>query len=344
MAMRLLRFLPLPLLLLVGALLFAGCGGGSNSSKSPKSVPQDAVAVVGDATITKTQFNDLIASAKSTYKARKTAFPKVGTTAYNSLRDQAVTYLVQESELEQKGKELNVSVTPKDITDRITQIKTQYFSGSDTKYRAQLKAQGLTEAQLKQDLYAQVLSEKLYAKVTADVKVTDAAVKAYYASHSSTYTTQASRTVRHILVSTKAKADDIEKQLKAGGDFAALAKKYSTDTSSAKNGGKLTISKGQTVPTFEKSAFSLKVNEISAPVHSQYGWHIIQALTPITPAKTTPFKSVKTQIQQTLLSTKKTNVMTKWVNQLKKSFEPTIAYQAGYAPATTATTGTTGTT
>ena len=150
--------------------------------------------------------------------------------------------------------------------------------------------------------------------------------------------------MRHILVNTKKLADGLEAQLKNGADFAALAKKYSKDTSSAKNGGKLTISKGQTVKPFEDSAFSLKTNEISAPVHSTYGWHIIQALGPVTPAKTTPLKSVKTQIQQSLLSTKKTNVMTTWVNDLKKSFEPTIAYQAGYAPATTATTGTTGTT
>jgi foldase protein PrsA len=341
MDMRLLRFLTLPLLL-AAAFLVAGCGGGG--SKAPKTVPQDAVAVVGSATITKAQFNDLMASAKSTYKARKTAFPKVGTSAYTSLRDQAVTYLVQESELEQKAKDLGISVTPKDVNARIAQIKTQYFSGSEKKYKAQLKAQGLTEAQLKEDLYAQILSDKLYTKVTAGVKVTDAAIAKYYASHKSQYTTQESRTVRHILVNTKKLADTLETQLKNGADFAALAKKYSTDTSSAKNGGKLTISKGQTVKAFEDSAFSLKVNEISKPVHSQYGWHIIQALTPITPAKTTPLKSVKTTIKQSLLSTKKTNVMTAWVNNLKKSFQPTIAYQAGFAPATTATTGTTGTT
>ncbi len=339
--MRTLRFLTLPLLL-AAALFVAGCGGGGGSAA--KTVPQDAVAVVGSSTITKAQFNNLMASAKSTYKARKTAFPKVGTPAYTSLRDQAVTYLVQESELEQKAKDLGITVTPKDVAARITQIKTQYFSGSETKYKAQLKAQGLTEAQLKDDLYAQILSEKLFNKVTADVKVTDAAVKKYYASNKSQYQTQESRTVRHILVSTKKLADQLETQLRNGGDFAALAKKYSKDTSSAKSGGKLTISKGQTVKPFEDAAFSLKVNEISAPVHSTYGWHIIQALGPVKPATTTPFASVKTQIRQSLLSTKKTSVMTTWVNKLKKTFEPTINYQSGFTPATTATTGTTGTT
>lgn len=329
--MRKLRFLPLPLLLVL-ALVVAGCGGGS------KSVPQDAVAVVDGQTITKAQFNDLIASAKRTYKARKTAFPKPGTAAYKSLEDQAVTYLVQEAELEQKAKDMGVTVTDKDVQARIEQIKQQYFGGKEAEYKKQLAAQGLTEAQLEQDLHAQILSEKLYNKVTADAKVGDAEVTRYYNQHTSQYTTQASRDVRHILVSSKAKADSLEAQLKAGASFAALAKKYSTDTQSAKVGGKLTITKGQTVPPFDKAAFALKVNQISAPVHSQYGWHIIQALGPVKPAKQTPLKSVKEQIRQNLLQTKKTDEMTKWVDDLKKSYAAKVSYQAGYAPATTATT------
>ena len=61
--------------------------------------------------------------------------------------------------------------------------------------------------------------------------------------------------MRHILVKTKAQADELEAQLKDGGDFAALAKQYSQDTGSKENGGKLTISRGQTVAPFDKAAF-----------------------------------------------------------------------------------------
>jgi parvulin-like peptidyl-prolyl isomerase len=338
--MRLLRFLALPVLL-AAVLLAAGCGGGS------KSVPSNAVAVVGNDTITKSQFNFLIEGAKRAYKARKTPFPKVGTTQYKSIEDQAVTYLVQQDELEQKAKDLGVSVSDKDIQTRLTQIKAQYFGGSEKRYQAQLKAQGLTQSQIEQDLHAQILSEKLYNKVTADVKVSDAEVKAYYDAHKATYSTAESRDVRHILVNNKSLADKLETQLKGGASFAKLAKQYSKDPGSAAKGGKLTITKGQTVPQFDKVAFALKTNETSAPVHTQYGWHIIQALSAVKPAKQTPLASVKDSIRQQLLQTKKTDTMTKWVDDLKKSYAKKTRYAAGYEPPattslSTATSTTTG--
>jgi len=333
MDMRLLRFLPVALLLAL-VLVAAGCGGGS------KSVPSSAVARVGNETITKDQFNFLIDGAKRTYKVRKTAFPKPGTTQYKSLQDQAMQYLVQQSELEQKAKDLKITVTDKDVAARLVTIKAQYFKGSEANYKKQLKAQGLTEPQLKLDLRAQILSEKLYNAVTGKIKLTDAEIAKYYKANPSLYGTPASRDVRHILVNSKKLADSIETQLKSGGNFAALAKKYSKDPGSAKTGGKLTITKGQTVPEFDKEAFALKTNEISPPIHTQYGWHIIQALSAVKPATTKSLASVKAQISQTLLQSKRTAAMTKWLDDVKKSFAKQTSYQAGYVPESTAATGT----
>jgi foldase protein PrsA len=167
--------------------------------------------------------------------------------------------------------------------------------------------------------------------------VTDADVKTYYNAHKDTYSQKESRDVRHILVNSKKLADQLETQLKNGGDFAKLAKKYSKDPGSASQGGKLTVSKGQTVAPFDKVAFTLKTNEISTPVHTTYGWHIIQALSAVKPAKVTPLADVKTSIQQQLLQTKKTDAMTKWVDDLKKTYAKQISYQTGYAPLATST-------
>jgi foldase protein PrsA len=332
--MRLLRFLPPALLLAI--VVVAGCGGGS------KSVASDSVAVVGNDQITKSEFNFLIAGAKSQALAAKATFPKPGTADYKTLQDKAMAYLVQEKELEQKGKDMGVEVTDADVDKQIAQIKKQYFGGSEKAFQAQLKQQGFTLPLLKIYQRGNLLSDKLYKKVTADAKVTDAGIQKYYDENKTQYTKVESRDVRHILVNSKAKADDLEAQLKAGGDFGALAKKYSKDTLSAVKGGKLTIEKGKTVAEFDKAAFALKTNAISPPVHTQYGWHIIQALSAVKPASTQPLSAVKETIRQNLLSQKKTDLFQKWLDGVKKDYEKSVRYQTGYVPeATTATTAAT---
>ena len=327
--MRLLRFVPVALLLV---LVVAACGGGS------KSVPSNSVAVVGDQEITKSEFNFLIDGARNQAKAAKATFPKPGTTEYKTLQDKAMAYLVQEKELEQKGKELGVEVSDADVDKQIAQIKKQVFGGNEQAFQAQMKQQGFTLPLLKVYQKGNLLSSKVYDKVTKDLKVTDAEIEKYYKDNAATqFTNLASRDVRHILVSSKKKADELEAQLKSGADFAKLAKKNPTDTGSAANGGKLTVQKGKTVPEFDKEAFALKTNEISPPVHTQYGWHIIQALGPVKAESKQPLSQVKEQIRQNLLQTKKTDAFQKWLDDLRKDYEKKVRYQVGYTPATTST-------
>jgi parvulin-like peptidyl-prolyl isomerase len=326
------HFLPFFVLLALVALLATACGGSSSKAKR---APANAVAQVGDETITKVEFSSLLDEAKQSYKSQKRPFPKAGSQEYKTLEDQAVQYLIQRSEFDQKGQDLGVNVSDAQVTKRLTQIKKQYFSGNDKKYRAQLKAQGLTEAQVREDIRAQLVSEGIFKKVTDPVKVTDADAKAYYNSHQSQYGTPESRDVRHILVNSKPLADSLYTQLKGGANFATLAKKYSKDPGSAAQGGKLTISRGQTVAAFDKTAFTLKTNEISKPVKTQYGWHIIQALSAVRPAKKTPFTQVKASITQQLLQQKKNDAMSKWVTDTKKDFcDGKVAYGKAYAPLT----------
>jgi parvulin-like peptidyl-prolyl isomerase len=171
------------------------------------------------------------------------------------------------------------------------------------------------------------------------VKVTDDEISDYYDKKKADYKVAASRDVRHILVAKKARADDLYSQLENGGNFAALAKKYSTDPGSKQNGGKLTVRKGETVPEFDKVAFELKKGELSAPVKTQYGYHIIEALSDVKPPSQTPLKDVKEQIRQQLLQEKRQKAITDWSKELNDEFEDKIAYQVGYAPP--ATTGNT---
>jgi parvulin-like peptidyl-prolyl isomerase len=319
------------------ALVGAACGGDSED------VPADAIAVVDGNEIDKSEFDALIGQAKKSYGLQKRDFPKVGSPEYNTLKNQAVQFLVQREQFEIKADELEVEVTDKQVDDRLAQIKKQYFQGSDKKYREQLKQQGLTEESVKRDIRAQLVQEGIFKKVTEDTKVTDKEIQDYYNKNKAQYGTPEQREVRHILVPTKKQADDIYQQLQGGGNFAALAKKFSKDPASASQGGKLTIARGQTVAPFDHTAFLLKEGQVSRPVKTQYGFHIIEPIGGIKPAETTELSKVKQSIRQQLLQTKRNESMTTWVEDTKKDFAEDTTYQVGFKPpaAATATAGTT---
>jgi parvulin-like peptidyl-prolyl isomerase len=326
--MRSLRYAAIPILA-VCALAAAGCG--SSTAK----VPADSVAVVGERPITKAQFDALIRRAELSYKSRQRPFPKAGTPEYQQLKQQALDILTQRAEFDQKASDLGVKVTEKQVDDRLAQLKKQYFGGDAKKYKEQLKSSGLTENDLREDIRSQLISEGIYSKVTATVKVPDKDIAAYYKSHMAQYKQPETRDIRHILVQKKAFADKLYAQVKGGADFAALAKKYSKDPGSAKNGGKLTIVRGQTVAPFDQTAFLMQKGQISHPVKTQYGYHIIQALSEIKPARTTPLKEVKASIKQQLLQQKRNEAMNNWVADTKKDYAKKIRYQIGFAPPAT---------
>ncbi|MGD1093138.1 MAG: peptidyl-prolyl cis-trans isomerase [Bryobacteraceae bacterium] len=141
------------------------------------------------------------------------------------------------------------------------------------------------------------------AKVEDSLVISDAQLRAAYSANMDNFRMPERVKVRHILVKTTdksdadkkqalAKANDILKQVKSGGNFPDLVKKYSDDTGTKDQGGEMWIVRGQTVPEFEKEAFSLKPSEISGIVSTEYGYHIIQVLEKESP-HVKPFDEVK---------------------------------------------------
>jgi parvulin-like peptidyl-prolyl isomerase len=328
------RAIPLLLAALAGVVVLAGCGSDKES------VPTNAVAVVGDETITKAEFDKLIDQAKGSYKTQKRKFPEAGSQEYEALRGQAMQFLVQRAQFEQEADDLGIKVSDEDVDKRLKDLIKQYFGGSKAKYEKQLKQQGLSEDQVRADVQAQLIQEKIYNQVTKEVKVDSAAIAASYKKNKSQYIQPASRDVRHILVKKKTLADQIYSQLTSGGNFATLARKYSQDPSSKSQGGKLTVSRGQTVPPFDRAAFSLEVRAISKPVKTQYGWHIIQPLGKVKKQTVTPLVQVRDAIRQQLLQDRKQAEMNDWVADVRKDFAKKTTYQVGYAPPETGTTQT----
>jgi peptidyl-prolyl cis-trans isomerase D len=155
------------------------------------------------------------------------------------------------------------------------------------------------------------------------IQVTPDEVQRFYNQNIDRYRTPEQVRASHILLKTegkdeakvRAEAEDVLKQVKAGGDFAALAKKYSEDTSK-ENGGDLDyFGKGKMVPEFEEAAFKLKVGETSDLVKSQFGFHIIK-VTDHKQEETRPLDAVRTEIQQQLLTEKSNQLVVKQATEI----------------------------
>lgn len=231
--------------------------------------------------------------------------------ALADVKSQMLLTKLQDSTLEA------IFVSPKEIEDAFRQkydrAKIQYIALTAGKFRDQVKP---TDQELRAYFEANHNNYQQPAKYTYQVlvvdqqsiektiAVTDAQLRAAYSASMDNFRMPERVRARHILVKTEgksdaekktleAKAQDLLKQVKGGADFAEVAKKNSEDPGSAEKGGDLGFFvRGQMVPEFERVAFSLKPNEISGIVTTQFGYHIIQLVSKEA-AQVKPFEEVK---------------------------------------------------
>jgi parvulin-like peptidyl-prolyl isomerase len=321
--------------------LAAACGGdgaeGASETTSTVEVPANAVALIGETAVLRTEFERLFRQAEAAYETQGREFPAPGTPEYEQLKNQTVDFLIQRIEFEREAEALGLTVTEQEVADRLAELKQQFFEGDEQVYQEELENQGITEADVLADLRAQLISRKIFEEVTNGETVTEQEVDTYYEENQEQFTTPESREVAHILVEDKQLADDLYAQLQEGANFEELAKKHSTDTGSAEEGGKLTDVRGSFVPEFEEVAFALETGEVGKPVESQFGWHIITALADTKPEETTPLEDVRESIRDQLLQDKQNRAMAAWVEQLRAKFADQISYATGFAPAVTGT-------
>jgi foldase protein PrsA len=302
----------------------AGCGN---------KLPAGAVATVGNGTVTQQQFDEIVGISQKQAASQPSPqpFPSPGTSQYKYFAAQVVNMLVNQELMKQQAAKLGVSVTAKELNDRIAQFDQQF--GSAKKFQQYLDKQGMTMAFAKTLIENQLLTQKIYQKVTTSVNVTDAQMQAYWKQHSAAFQQKPTRTVRHILVKTKAEAEKVRALLAANpsdANWKKVAQKYSTDPGTKSTGGNLgPISQGMMVAPFDKAAFALKKGVISMPVKTQYGWHILE-VTAITQGKSVTFAQSKSQIKQMLQAQSQQASWTAWLK--KVTTEANIRYAPGFNP------------
>ncbi|MEG0711910.1 MAG: peptidylprolyl isomerase, partial [Niameybacter sp.] len=141
----------------------------------------------------------------------------------------------------------------------------------------------------------------------------------YFNNHKDTFRAAATARAQHILVDSKEKAEEILAEINAGLTFEDAAKQYSSCPSSERGGDLGEFGRGQMVPEFENAVFSMEVDEVSAPVQTQFGYHIIK-LVSINSGAEPEFEATKDQVKQFLMSAKHNDIYTAKQAELKAKY------------------------
>lgn len=254
---------------LAASLLLVGCSGGGGN----------AAATVNGEDISKEQY-------EREYKVQaQNAMAQYGedflTQAAQDGSNKTMGELMRENTLEnligieiirQDAKKNNIEVTQEEVDTEISQMMQMY--GGEEQFNEILTSANMTAEDMKEYTELNLLMQKYQEKMLKDLEPKEDEIKAYYDKNKDQFkTVEAS----HILVETQEEADAVKKELDGGADFAALAKEKSKDPQSAQNGGSLgAFSKGQMVKEFDEKVFSMKPGEVSDPVKTQFGYHIIK--------------------------------------------------------------------
>jgi peptidyl-prolyl cis-trans isomerase C len=291
---------------------------------APKPVPAqlpEVIARVNDQPVTKLDFERLIKNIEASNG------PIPAERRDEILRqalEQLITYTVMKQEAVARG----VTVSDGEVDGQMQQMQKQFANAAD--FDKALASRNTTREQLKTDARNElVINKMIEAELASTAAATEPEAKDYYDKNPDRFKQGETVRASHILVMANEKADEatkktartkiegLLKRVKAGEDFAALAKEHSDDGSKEQGGDLGFFPQGKMVPEFEKAAFSMKPGEVSDIVTTQFGYHIIKT-TERKEATVVPFEQVKPRLIDFLSNQKKQERGRAFIDEAKK--------------------------
>ena len=261
--------------MLMASLLFVGCnqnkdaGQDANNKteqteevkdKKSEKLDDKTVAIVDGEKISKDDYKDELSFYASMLASQQ------------QLKNSIVTMMVQDKLIANDIKKNDIKIDDKEVDDALMQ-SVQNFGGQE-QFDKTLDDYNMSLDKFKETLKKDLMYKKHREWFDSNNEVTDDEIKKYFEDNKDEF---AKVDASHILVQDEETAKEIKEKIDNGEDFAKLAEEYSTDTASAKNGGSVgAFAKGQMVKEFEDAAFAMKEGEVSDPVKSQFGYHIIK--------------------------------------------------------------------
>lgn len=304
------KFIALIIGVLTMTMLVTACSTNGGLSEG-------VVAVVNDTEISEEEYDKLLnyylTIARDAYNLSDEMLNKdqgEGMTLLDNLKSDVLDTLILTEIIAEKAAENNITVDEAELEEAYEENHTVPME-QDEAYKELIEKNEIDDEFIKSQIKSDLLGYKYAQFYLENLEISDEAAQAFYDDNPDMFAQGEQVSAKHILVDEEETAKEVIEKLEAGEDFATLAGEYSTEPNADQSGGDLGyFGKGRMVKEFEEAAFALEIGEISDPVKTDYGYHVIvvkdkkeEATTSFEEAKDVIKDHLKQQDYQTHITT-----------------------------------------
>jgi parvulin-like peptidyl-prolyl isomerase len=301
----------------------AGCTNESHETSVKKEAvagPPAVAATVNGVAITRADFERTLQHAEKTYLLQD---GRIGDADKTRLSSRILEKMIQDELLVQHARTEGIRVTPEEVEARLERIKEE--GGGEEAYRFFLGERGLDPKQVRFYIERNMVIERLTEKMRATEHIQEQEIAAYLDKHEGEFRSPDSVDLAHLLLARREdrpdpmqRARSVREEIRKGMTFEKAVAKYSDDDATREQDGRLgTMQKGDMLPVLEKAAFSLPKGEVSGPVESPAGVHLLKVLDK-QPGKRESATKVRQQVAERLLEERLETRLAELAQRLQK--------------------------